>query len=130
MALSTWNRYLLFQIPSWLMVVITALALWQWQLISPELSALGLIGWIAKDLLMYPYLRSAYEIDNRSGTALLFGSTAVAVTRLNPNGQVRVRGEVWRAVVEENAAPIEAGSRVEIVDAHGLQLVVRLVTNA
>ena len=63
-----------------------------------------------------------------TGAEGLVGAIAVAVTRCEPEGQVRVEGELWRAVCAEGARP---GDRVvvERVEA-GLTLIVTPVHSA
>lgn len=51
------------------------------------------------------------------------GREGVALSPLDPDGQVRVRGEVWRAVAEDD--PIEEDAPVEVVARDGLTLTVR-----
>jgi len=57
------------------------------------------------------------------GTAELIGATGVALTALDPQGLVRIRGEEWTA--EAVDAPIPAGSEVEVLGIEGLTLRVR-----
>jgi membrane protein implicated in regulation of membrane protease activity len=55
------------------------------------------------------------------GSEALVGRSAVAVTPLRPDGQVRVDGELWQARCEEGA---EAGDAVRILRLEGLTLLV------
>jgi membrane-bound serine protease (ClpP class) len=56
------------------------------------------------------------------GTEALIGAEGIAVTECRPEGQVRVRGERWRAVCPEGADPGEA---VVVERVSGLTLQVR-----
>jgi membrane-bound serine protease (ClpP class) len=56
------------------------------------------------------------------GVEELVGREAVVVTACRPEGQVRVQGEIWRAVCEDRADP---GGRVRIEGVEGLTLRVR-----
>jgi len=56
------------------------------------------------------------------GGPALVGETGAARVRLDPEGQVLIHGELWRAV--SRAGPIEEGTRVRVVDVHGLTLTV------
>jgi len=56
------------------------------------------------------------------GGPALVGETGAARVRLDPEGQVLVHGELWRAV--SRGGPIEEGTRVRVVDVHGLTLTV------
>ena len=55
------------------------------------------------------------------GAETLIGATARVVSDCRPLGQVRLRGELWRARCEAGAS---AGDTVRIVDRDGLTLLV------
>jgi membrane protein implicated in regulation of membrane protease activity len=68
------------------------------------------------------YLWKRY-LDRRrvqTGAEGLVGERGVAVGPLDPGGQVRLRGEIWRA--RSVAAPAEPGDEVEILAVDGLTL--------
>jgi membrane-bound serine protease (ClpP class) len=54
------------------------------------------------------------------GASGLVGQVGVARTRLAPEGQVSIQGEIWRAIAD--GAPIEEGAPARVVDVHGLTL--------
>jgi membrane-bound serine protease (ClpP class) len=58
-----------------------------------------------------------------AGRETMIGQTAVVQTPLQPEGTVRIDGELWNAVAR--GAPIQAGERVTIVSMDGLNLMVR-----
>jgi len=58
-----------------------------------------------------------------TGTAAMIGAIATARTPLTPSGFVFIRGERWRAEMEEGEA--EPGDRVRIISAEGFRLRVR-----
>jgi membrane-bound serine protease (ClpP class) len=55
------------------------------------------------------------------GVETLVGASATVVTPCRPLGQVRVRGELWRARCDEGADP---GDDVQVENVEGLTLVV------
>lgn len=55
-----------------------------------------------------------------SGTEALIGASGVAVSDLNPDGTVRVKGEVWTATAESDT--IQKGNEVRVVRVEGLRL--------
>ena len=121
----TWFRYLLFQIPGWCMAALVLLLVGHYRMIS-FLGALICFGaWMLKDLLLYPWLRSAYEISTRTGSKTLIGYKGVAESLLAPDGLIRVRGELWRAVAIPRDVVIQTGIAVEIIDANGMTVFVR-----
>jgi membrane-bound serine protease (ClpP class) len=56
-----------------------------------------------------------------TGAEGLVGAVGVAVTACNPDGQIRVEGELWNAVCAEGAQP---GDRVVVERVEGLTLIV------
>lgn len=58
-----------------------------------------------------------------TGREGLIGATAVVRTRLDPEGKVFIRGELWDAVAADG--PIEFGDEVEVVGAEGFCLHVK-----
>lgn len=94
----------------------------------PWLAIVCFCGWVVKDLLLYPFLRRAYEPDI-TGAARLIGARGIAEGDLTPHGYVRVRGELWRAVVSPADRVANAGAEVEIVNADRMEVAVRVVDN-
>ncbi len=118
------KRYLLFQVPSWILAAMLLGALHRW-LDLPLAYAIGLfVLYVAKDLLIYPYVRKAYEPHNKTGAELLIGCVGLTKQRLDPEGYVQVRGELWRAVADPPGEPIPPGQPVRIQTVSGLTLVV------
>jgi membrane protein implicated in regulation of membrane protease activity len=122
--MSTWLRYLCWQVPGW--IVAGLLVAW----LAPHLewpawaAPAALLGWILKDVALYPLVRTAYERRAPTGAERLVGAGAVAETDLAPWGQVRVRGEIWRARADDDS-PVTRGARVVVTRAEGLTLHVR-----
>lgn len=122
--MSTLARYLILQVPGWVLTAAVLFALWEWAGLRFAIAA-GLFSlWVAKDLLLYPLLRSAYESDGRTGAEQLVGEHGVARGELAPQGFVLVRGELWRAEARRGSAAIPAGKAVRVVAARRLTLVV------
>lgn len=126
-AVSTWQRYLLFQVPGWIITGVILLGLWNWQYLPGWLAVICLVGWVLKDLTLYPLLRRGYELPAKNGVRALVGTRGVARDDLAPHGYVRVRGELWSAVVSPADRVINSGTEVEIVDAEGMKVFVRAV---
>ena len=119
-------KYLLFQIPGWILSAIVLMLLWHWKFIPQWLAVLCFVGWLLKDLLLYPFFRRAYE-PGVTGSARLVGSRGIAQGDLAPTGYIRVRGELWRAVVSPADQVVRSGSEVEIVSAERMEVFVRAV---
>jgi membrane protein implicated in regulation of membrane protease activity len=128
--MATLFRYLFFQFPGWALAAVAAVTLVHWEVIPKWLGWIGFFGLIAKDLLMFPFLRSAYEAKAVHGSAALVGKKGVAQENLAPEGYVRIHLELWRAVAEPPDQVIAAGTEVEIVDADGMKVFVRPASRA
>lgn len=117
-------RYLLLQVPSWLLAGLIAAGLHRWLGLSGWLAAAVVVGWVAKDLALYPWLRASYRVDPRTpAERQLLGEHAIVVQPLTPRGYVRLRGELWQA--ETTGGHLGAGTSVEVVSVESLRLVVR-----
>jgi membrane-bound serine protease (ClpP class) len=86
---------------------------WPWSLV---LIAAGL----ATEGLLAAYgFRYARRWRPRVGVETLVGTEAEAITPLDPDGQVRLNGEIWRVRSSRNA---EIGARVRVTAIDGLTL--------
>ena len=79
------------------------------------------LAWIVKDVLLYPLYRNALSPGSQNVIARLYGSTALVIKPLNPEGQVALRGEIWRAV-SLDGRHVESGARVVVEGNKGLTL--------
>ena len=57
-----------------------------------------------------------------TGAEGILDARGKALTDCNPRGQVRVKGQTWKAEAEE---PVEAGDAIEVIGVSGIQLYVR-----
>ncbi|MBW2282050.1 MAG: NfeD family protein [Deltaproteobacteria bacterium] len=116
-----WVRYLLLQMPGWALASVALYLAWSWYALPPTYAIGGWLAWVAKDLVLYPFVRHAYaQVPSELiGVEQMVGRLAVADEALAPGGYVRLRGELWRA---ESAVAVEAGERVVIRRVHGLTL--------
>lgn len=60
----------------------------------------------------------------RIGREAMLGAAGVALTDLNPSGQVQLHGEIWSAVVSPGCGPVAAGQPIFVVAIEGLKLTV------
>ena len=75
-------------------------------------------------------IRAVYKVHRQkpvTGEAGIIGETAVVCQNLNPQGQVKVSGEIWKAV-SEDGKKIKKGQEVEIISLKGLTLVVKILS--
>ena len=85
---------------------------------------LALATWIAKDVLLYPVLKTAYEGDKPVGQASMVGSLGTATEDLRPRGYVKIGPELWRAECSE---AVRAGDAVRVKGCHGMTMLVEPV---
>ena len=123
------KRYLLFQIPGWILVILLLGVAHRWVGLSIPAAAGLFLLFVAKDFVIYPYVRKAYEQDNRTGAELLIGMIGVTKQALDPEGYVVVKGELWRAVAGSPGQPIPQNTAVLIQAVSGLTLVVTPAEN-
>jgi membrane protein implicated in regulation of membrane protease activity len=123
-------RYILLQIPglTLLLVLLAWAAANQW--ISPAVALAVFAAWVVKDAALYPIAKRVLQQPlPPTGTAALLGRETEATQALAPRGLVRVGNERWLARTRRNEH-IGAGSRVRVVGADGLVLVVEEVRRA
>jgi membrane protein implicated in regulation of membrane protease activity len=128
MRLLVLGKYLLFQLPGWAAVSAAAFAAHRW-LGVPEALAVAVVAvYVLKDLVLYPFVRQAYEVEPRRPGAHLEGQVAVAEDELAPGGFVRLGPERWRARLVPGSAHVARGGRVRVEGVEGLCLRVRPCT--
>ena len=119
-------RYALFQVPELLLVGIGLVALAGLGAVTVNVAWLLLGAWIVKEVVLFPFVRRAYEPSDPSGIAHLIGVDATVTGRLNPNGRVRIGPESWTARLPTGSVPAEVGATVCVKSVEGLTLHVEL----
>jgi len=115
----TLRRYALFQIPD-ICLLILILIVAKWLDLPGWLTYGFIIFWIAKDIVMFPFVWRAYD----TGPPSMIGNTGVAEERLAPFGYIRIQGELWKAELAEGFREIEKGEPVRVRAIKGLTLIV------
>ena len=115
-------RYAVLQLPAVVLLALVLILVQRWVDI-PAWFVWGLVSlWVAKDVIMFPFVWRAYDLDD---TNSMVGTRGIAETRLAPSGYVRVRGELWQAEVMGDGPPIDRGQRVRVRGISGLKLLVQ-----
>jgi membrane protein implicated in regulation of membrane protease activity len=122
--MTTLTRYVLLQVPGWMLVALVLMGAQHWLEISLRVITGLFFLWVVKDLIFYPFVRTAYESRAKTGTEQLIGIQGIAQGQLDPHGYVRIRGELWRAEAEPSHKPILSGSFIRVQAAYGLTLIV------
>ena len=120
----TIGKYILFQLPELSVVCVLAIGARSWVGL-PDWAAAGIIAlWVIKDVVMFPFVRIAYQPGSEGGATRMVGARGTAQDALQPSGYVRISAELWRAELQPGSAPVEPGDRVRVLSVHGLTLVV------
>ena len=118
-------KYFLLQLPGQTSFVLILLLFRQW-LELPGYFIWGLFCfWVGKDIVLFPFLWRFYDPNQYPDRFQMVGRTGFALTRLNPDGYVRVQGERWQAAVAAGRAPIERNEAICVVAIDGLNLTVK-----
>lgn len=101
------------------MLIVGAFALALFVLPSPwgaVAIALAIVGEVAETYFWIRFLRR-YRV--RTGAEGLVGERAEVIAACNPEGRVRLRGELWRA---RSDRPLATGEKVTVTGVDGLTL--------
>ncbi|MCH8890940.1 MAG: NfeD family protein [Myxococcales bacterium] len=123
-------RYTLFQIPGLILLGLGVAAAVRWWNLSVFIAYGVVVVWIAKDVIMYPILRVAYEAGDSSGVEGIHGAFGVVTQPLVPSGYVKLGSERWKAELVCGDGTVSVGSAIRVVELRGLTLIVEPVTSA
>jgi membrane-bound serine protease (ClpP class) len=118
-------KYSLVQVPATVLVVLVLILIQRWVNLPSWLFWAVIAVWVAKDILLYPMVWRSYDSGQQEKTEAMVGARGVAVQRLAPSGYVRVRGELWKAELTGNSAPVNRGKSVKVKGIQGLTLIVQ-----
>jgi membrane protein implicated in regulation of membrane protease activity len=116
------SRYIRCQLPEGLLVSLVVLLLVGLGVVSVNVGWLLLALWLGKEVVLFPFVRRAYEPSDPSGVASLLGVTGVVINRLDPAGTVRIGPELWTACLEVASEVAEVGTPVRVESIEGLTL--------
>ena len=124
----TRTRYFLLQIPGWVLAAILLGMLHRWFSLPWWAAVAGWILFFIKDCVLYPYLKKAYETESPSGADRLVGELGTVTRTLQPDGYIRIGGELWQARVQDDSGKVPIGSKVRVLKAEGILLIVEEIT--
>ena len=94
-------------IPTWLFWTVIALSL-------------------SKDIILFPYVWSAFDSKAPSKMRTIIGQRGTAIEPLAPEGYIRLQGELWKAETVSGCPAIGKGETVKVESAQGLKVFVVL----
>ena len=121
------GRYLMFQATGWGLAALALGLFVHWDWISLWVAGGLLLLLLLKDLVLFPYVRKAYEPSASHGGESLLGAVARVEGSLTPEGWIRVGAERWRARVKGGARDLQTGEYVEVREIDSLVLIVEPV---
>ena len=127
--MSTLTRYWLLQIPGWILLSLVLGVAGKWFDLPVWMGLLILLLWVAKDAILYPFMKPGYESSSSTGVQRLVGEIGVAKQDLDPEGYVLVNSEWWQAVADQAGTPIRTGDDVRVTAAEGMRLTVSRVVH-
>jgi membrane-bound ClpP family serine protease len=81
-----------------------------------------MLAWLGFAVFTYRMGSRALRKKPESGLSDMLGMRGEVVKRLDPEGMVRIKGELWKA--KSAGRKIEAGEEVTVVGQEGLKLIV------
>jgi membrane protein implicated in regulation of membrane protease activity len=126
----TLAKYVALQVPGWAAAALILWGLVEWVGLPVWAALLLFAADVAKDAVLFPFLRHAYSDapSKMVGVESLVGAIGVAEGSLEPSGWVRVEGERWRGA--SLSGPLEAGQAVVVSSVRGLTLQVHPTVEA
>ena len=117
-------RYGLLMIPGTIGLVLILIVVHQWVAIPVWLGLIIVLLWIAKDVLIFPFVWRAYDWNPSDVSGKMIGERGLAKERLAPTGYIQIKGELWRAENIGKGPSIEKGEWVRVQKMTGLKLFV------
>lgn len=128
--MSVFWRFVAFEAVGWAVAFVVAYGAVRFEWLDPVL-AWTLFGlFVAKDFVLFPLTKRAYEPGPIHGASELIGSQVRVVETIEPrrDGYVVAGSERWRArLVDARKTPIESGDRARVCRLDGITLIVDAV---
>jgi membrane protein implicated in regulation of membrane protease activity len=118
-------KYLLIQFLSWVLWTLVLILVQHWIHFPGWVIPAFIAVWVAKDIIMFPFVWRAYDSERGERGHPRAGAQAVVVKKISPAGYVRIDGELWRAETAEQETSIPPGETVTVEGIKGLTLLVR-----
>jgi membrane protein implicated in regulation of membrane protease activity len=116
-------RYVVFQIPSWALLILILTGIDHWVDLPTWVMGAIVALWLTKDAVLFPFVWRSYN-RSRISVHFLVGTEGEVEERLAPSSYVRVHGELWHAQIMGKCPPIEKREIIRIDRMRGLTLLV------
>ncbi len=119
----SWLKLLLLLLDDLLIIGLAVFILWTVGVdFEPWIIGLIVAVFVVLLLVMHRLLMPSLANRGSGDPAGVIGELGNAVTTLDREGLVRVRGEVWKA--ETRSSTVESGEPIRVVESHRLKLIV------
>ena len=117
-------KYSLVTVLDNLLIIIILILARNWITIPPWLFWTVIAISFAKDIIVFPYVWTAFDPKAPGKTRTIIGQRGTAVEPLSPGGYIRLQGELWKAETVSGCPAIAEGQTVKVESAHGLKVFV------
>ena len=119
-------RYGLLTIPGTVVLILVLIIVQNWVPIPFWLRITLIVLWIAKEVILFPFIWRAYDHAQPEVFHPMIGLRGITKERLAPTGYILVQGERWKAEKIPGEHPIEKNKWVRVKKIEGLKLFVVL----
>ena len=117
-------RYGLLTIPGTVILILVLIVVRNWVEIPFWLQVTLICLWIAKEVILFPFIWRAYDHTRSEVSRSMIGERGLTRQKLAPAGYIRVQGELWKAEKMPGEPPIEKDKWVRVIEIEGLKLFV------
>ena len=117
-------RYGLLTIPGTVVLILVLIVVRNWVEIPFWLQVTFIFLWIAKEIILFPFVWRAYDHTRSEVSRSMIGERGLTRQKLAPAGYIQVQGELWKAEKMPGEPPIEKDKWVRVIDIEGLKLFV------
>ena len=107
-----------------MVLILLLIVVQNWVPIPIWLWAILVLLWIAKELILFPFVWRAYDHSQSEVSHSIIGARGFTKERLAPIGYILVQGELCKAEKMANEPPIEKNQWVRVKKIEGLKLFV------
>ena len=122
--LRVYIRYGLLTIPEMVVLILVLMVVQNWVLIPFWLRVSLMLLWVAKEVILFPFVWRAYDHAQSEVFHPMIGLRGITKERLAPAGYILVQGELWKAEIMPGEPSIEKDKWVRIKKMEGLKLFV------
>lgn len=117
-------KYGLLIIPGTVVLILVLIVVGNWVPIPFWLRVTLIFLWIAKEIILFPFIWRAYDHNRSEVSSPMIGKRGRTREKLAPAGYIQVQSELWKAEIMPGEPSIEKDKWVRIKKMEGLKLFV------